>query len=41
MSASLCLLTACFEVEDNSSSDVAAAIQAQNEIQKDYLYQIF
>lgn len=32
MSASLCLLTACFEVEDNSSSDVAAAIQAQNEI---------
>jgi hypothetical protein len=32
ISASLCLLTACFEVEDNSSSDVAEAVQAQNEI---------
>jgi hypothetical protein len=32
ISASLCLLTACFEVEDDSSSDVADAIQAQNEI---------
>jgi len=28
----MCLLTACFEVEDDSNADVAAAIQAQNEI---------
>jgi hypothetical protein len=31
-SASMCLLTACFEVKDDSNADVAAAIQAQNEI---------
>jgi hypothetical protein len=28
----MCLLTACFEVKDDSNADVAAAIQAQNEI---------
>jgi hypothetical protein len=32
ISASLCLLSACFEVKDDSNADVAAAIQAQNEI---------
>jgi hypothetical protein len=32
ISASMCLLTACFEVKDDSNADVAAAIQAQNEI---------
>jgi len=32
ISASLCLLTACLEVKDDSNSDVAQAIEAQNEI---------
>jgi hypothetical protein len=32
ITTSLCLLTACIEVEDDSNSDVAQAIQAQNEI---------
>jgi hypothetical protein len=32
ITTSLCLLTACLEVEDDSNSDVAQAIQAQNEI---------
>jgi hypothetical protein len=32
ISASLCLLSACLEVKDDSNSDVAQAIEAQNEI---------
>ena len=40
ISASLCLLTACFEVEDDSNSDVVEALQAQNEILSGTTYPI-
>ena len=40
ISASLCLLTACFEVEDDSNSEVVEALQAQNEILSGTTYPI-